>query len=61
MPINGWLSLRSKDNLRVLPINNNRLTDWPTVVGNDDLAVGQRVSDEFSFGSGLHEILYQLR
>ncbi|MDH5552101.1 MAG: hypothetical protein OEX82_02095, partial [Nitrosomonas sp.] len=56
VPINGWLELRSKDGLRLLPINQNRLTDWPTVVGNDDLAVGQRVSDEFSFGSGHHEI-----
>lgn len=55
-PINGWLELRSTDNLRLLPINNNRQTDWPIVVGHDGLAVGQRAFDEFNFGPGHHEI-----
>ncbi|MCB1984069.1 MAG: hypothetical protein KDF49_01415 [Nitrosomonas sp.] len=54
--IDAWLKLRSKNGLRLMPINNNRQVDWPTIISHEGWAVGQRATEEFNFGPGHHEI-----
>ena len=56
VPIDTWLELRSRDGLRLLPVNNNRQTDWPTIVSHEGWTLGQRVTEEFNFGPGYHEV-----
>ncbi|MDH5480121.1 MAG: hypothetical protein OEX11_05110 [Nitrosomonas sp.] len=52
----GWLHVRGQDGLRIVPITQNLPVSRLSVVGDESLGVGSRVSDIFSFGPGLHEI-----
>lgn len=55
-PVDGWLRLKEGAGMRLLPISNNLPATGLEMAGRSELAPGRKVSGEFDFGSGMHEV-----
>lgn len=55
-PLDGWLRLKDASGVRLLPISNNLPATGLELAGRRELAPGRKVSGEFDFGPGLHEV-----
>ncbi|MDQ6993348.1 MAG: hypothetical protein Q9M31_07710 [Mariprofundus sp.] len=54
--LDGWLQLREAGGMRLLPISGNDKATGLTIIGEQDRWAGHKVSGEFYFGPGVHEL-----
>lgn len=55
-PVDGWLRLKEANGMRLLPVSNNIPAAGLELAGRSDLKPGRKVTGEFDFGPGLHEV-----
>jgi hypothetical protein len=55
-PVDGWLRVKEANGVRLLPISNNLPVPGLELAGRSDLKAGRRVSGEFDFAPGIHEL-----
>ncbi|MDP2828866.1 MAG: OmpA family protein [Sulfuricellaceae bacterium] len=54
--VDGWLRMKESSGMRLLPISNNLPVSGLELAGRSDLKAGRKVSGEFDFGPGIHEL-----